>query len=148
MKHGYIPSFVDSNVYFKSIRQYFIIITVYVDDTLLFSNNIELIKDAKKMLSSKFKMSDFDKAHYCLGTEIYRDKKQNLIYITQQRYIYNMLDRYNLMNCKLAHSPMDPGLELSKDQCPQTKVEKEQMQEFSYHSFMMLFKTQRVLDRR
>ncbi|KAJ7296465.1 hypothetical protein O6H91_Y121600 [Diphasiastrum complanatum] len=64
-------------------------------------------------------MTDLGEAHFCLGIQIHKDRNRKLIYITQQRYIYNMLVRYNLVNCKLALSPMEPGLNCQRTSVPE-----------------------------
>jgi hypothetical protein len=50
-------SFIDHNVYFKRIfLNAYVIITLYVDDLILASNDLILLKEIKDSLSKKFKM--------------------------------------------------------------------------------------------
>jgi hypothetical protein len=46
---------------------------LYVDDMLLVGNNMDVIKEVKSQLSSKFDMKDIDVANFILGMEIKRD---------------------------------------------------------------------------
>ena len=46
---------------------------LYVDDMLLVENNMEVIKEVKLQLSSKFNMKDLDVANLILGMEIRRN---------------------------------------------------------------------------
>ena len=53
-------------------------LTIYVDDTLLARNNLEMIEATKKLLSSIFEMKDMGKANYILGVEIIRNRPRKL----------------------------------------------------------------------
>jgi hypothetical protein len=45
-----------------------------VDDILLASSDVSLLRETKKFLSSNFDMKDLGEASYVLGIEIHRDK--------------------------------------------------------------------------
>jgi hypothetical protein len=49
---------VDKCIYFKMFDSNIVIICLYVDDMLIFSNSISCIKDTKDFLSSHFDMKD------------------------------------------------------------------------------------------
>ena len=53
---------VDHCVYYKQVGEYFIYIVLYVNDMLLVGNNMEVIKEVKMQLSSKFDMKDLSAA--------------------------------------------------------------------------------------
>jgi hypothetical protein len=46
-----------------------------VDDILLASSDVRLLRETKKFLSSNFDMKDLGEASYILGIEIHRDRK-------------------------------------------------------------------------
>jgi hypothetical protein len=46
---------------------------LYVDDMLLVGNNMDVIKEVKSQLSSKFDMKDLGVAKFIMGMEIKRD---------------------------------------------------------------------------
>ena len=46
---------------------------LYVNDILLAGNIMEVIKEVKSQLSSKFDMKDLDATNFILGMEIKRD---------------------------------------------------------------------------
>jgi hypothetical protein len=46
---------------------------LYVDDMLLIGNNMDIIKEVNKKLSSKFEMKDLGAVNFILGMEIKRD---------------------------------------------------------------------------
>ena len=62
---------VDHYVYYKKVGEHFIY--VYVDDMVLVGNNMELIKDVKAQLSSKFDMKDLGATNLILGMKVKRN---------------------------------------------------------------------------
>jgi hypothetical protein len=46
---------------------------LYVDDMLLVGNNMNVVKEVKSHLSSKFDMKDLGATNFILGMEIKRD---------------------------------------------------------------------------
>ena len=57
----------DHCVYVKRSNGSFIILSLYVDDILLASDDIEMIITIKGWLSSNFEMKDMGEANYILG---------------------------------------------------------------------------------
>ena len=49
------------------------ILVLYVDDILLASNDVSLLKETKHMLSQHFDMKDLGDASFVLGIHIHRD---------------------------------------------------------------------------
>lgn len=64
----------------------FIILVLYVDDILLAANNIGLLHDVKNFLSKNFEMKDMGEASYVIGIEIFRDRTQGLLGLSQRIY--------------------------------------------------------------
>jgi hypothetical protein len=67
---GFVRSKVDHFIYSKEDGGRFIYVTLYVDNMLLIENNIDVIKEVKKQLSSKFDMKDLDAMNFIMGMEI------------------------------------------------------------------------------
>ena len=65
---------VDHYVYYKKVGEHFIYVELYIDDMLLVENNMEVIKEVKMKLSSKFDMKDLSVANLILGMEIKRNR--------------------------------------------------------------------------
>ena len=57
-------------VYYKKVGEHFIYVVLYVDDMLLVGNNMEVIKEVKMQLSSKFDMKDLGASNLILGMDI------------------------------------------------------------------------------
>ena len=61
-------------MYIKRSNNYFIILSLSVDDLLIAGNDKKLIDVTKKWLSSNFEMKDMGEASNVLGVKILRDR--------------------------------------------------------------------------
>ena len=59
-------------------------------------------------------MKDLGEASYILGIKIYRDRSKRLIALSQNMYIDNVLNRFNMNESKKGFVPMSHGITLSK----------------------------------
>eukprot|EP01018_Ginkgo_biloba_P031655 Gb_34893 [translate_table: standard] len=64
---GFIHNKVDHCIYFKQVRDHFVILLLYVDDILLIGNNKEMIKGVKSQLSCQFEMKYLGASNVMLG---------------------------------------------------------------------------------
>jgi hypothetical protein len=62
----------------------------------------------KKLLSSEFDMKDLGAAMKILGMEFTRDKKANLLFLSQHSYIEKVLRCFNMHDAKLVRTPIVP----------------------------------------
>jgi hypothetical protein len=69
-----------------------------------------------------------------LGIAIERDRSRREIYLNQQQYIENVLERYNMSQCKPVSTPMDTSVKLSKSHAAVTDTEKREMSAVPYQS--------------
>ena len=102
-----------------------IFLILYVDDTLLASNDSDLLIETKHMLSTHFDMKDLGEASYVLGIKILYDMANGVLKLSQRAYIEKILKRFNMHNCKSTKAPIVKGDKFSKAQCPQNDDERE-----------------------
>jgi hypothetical protein len=105
---------------------------LYVDDMLLVGNNMDVIKEVKSQLSSKFDMNDLGVANFILGMEIKRDRANNKLWLNQRKYVETILYRFNMHGSKSIKVPIPIGVKLSADQCPKTQEEEEDVSHVPY----------------
>ena len=134
--HGFVENKMDDCIYLKHKGSKFIFLVLYVDDILLASSDIQLLKETKNMLSTNFEMKDLGEAHYVLGIEITRDRKRKLLGLSQKGYIERVLNRFNMEKCNKADVPVNKGDKFSKDQCPKSENEIELMKMKPYASLV------------
>ena len=90
---GYTKSKIDAGVYFKGSGADKIIISVYVDDILIFGGNrvTDEILELKRRLDDQFKLDDLGMVKNILGMEV--ERENDLVYLFQNKYIAKGLIR-------------------------------------------------------
>jgi hypothetical protein len=63
---------------------------------LLASNEVSLILETKKFLSSNFDMKVLGEASYILGIEFHRDRRNEVLRISTKAYLEKILKKYNM----------------------------------------------------
>ena len=132
--YGFVENTVDRCIYMKVNGSKFVILVLYVDDILLAANDISLLHDVKKYLSKNFEMKDMGEASYVIGIEIFRDRKQGLLGLSQQGYINKILERFRMDKCSYGIVPIQKGDRFSAMQCPKNDLERKEMESILYAS--------------
>ncbi|KAA0064149.1 gag/pol protein [Cucumis melo var. makuwa] len=118
----------------KIINSIVAFLVLYVDDILLIGNDVGHLTDIKKWLATQFQMKDLGNAQYVLGIQIIRNRKNKTLAISQTSYINEMLLRYKMQNSKKGLLLYRYEIHLSKEQCPKTPQEAEDMSNIPYAS--------------
>ncbi|KZV50864.1 Cysteine-rich RLK (receptor-like protein kinase) 8 [Dorcoceras hygrometricum] len=87
------------------------VLIVYVDDIILSGNDEEEICRLKKCLASEFEVKELGPLRYFLGMEVARSKKG--IYVSQRKYILDLLEETGMTGCRPSDTPIDPNLRLA-----------------------------------
>ena len=131
---GFEPNLVDECIYHKFSGSKFMFLVLYVDDILLASNDINMMRETKRFLFRHFDMKDLGEASYVLGLKIQRDRNKGILGLSQKAYIERILKRYSMEHCKPGNTPVAKGDKLSLNQCPKTELEKSEMRQIPYAS--------------
>ena len=70
IENGYKSNECDKCIYSKSWNNLHVIISLYVDDMLIFGSNVHVINEMKNMLKSHFDMKDLGEANFILCMKI------------------------------------------------------------------------------
>jgi len=81
-----------------------ILVQIYVDDIIFGSTDEKFCKKFAKLMQSKYEMSLMSELNYFLGLQIKQVNEG--IFISQSKYIYNLLKKYDLQDCSPAKTPM------------------------------------------
>eukprot|EP00253_Pinus_taeda_P006858 PITA_06858 len=76
-------------------------------------NDDYLIENFKTVMKEEFEMTDMGLLRYFLGIEV--EQSENGIFISQVKYVNELLERFNMQDCKVAIPPIVMGLKLSKE---------------------------------
>uniref|UniRef100_A0A6N2LRF5 Integrase catalytic domain-containing protein n=1 Tax=Salix viminalis TaxID=40686 RepID=A0A6N2LRF5_SALVM len=133
LSYGFVEIIVDRCIYMKVSGSKFSILVLYVDDILIAANDMGMLSDVKKYLSSNFEMKDMGEASYVIGIEIIRDRSQGLLSLSQKGYINKVLKRYGMDKCSIGKAPIQKGDQFSKMQC-RNELERKEMERIPYAS--------------
>ena len=115
---GYTQSTADPCIYskieVKDGKKCIMIIAVYVDDTLLASNDDQMLRAEKAKLGERFEMDDRGQVHYLLGMSIQRERESKILTISQKSYLENILKQFGMQDCKPVSTPLEPGKKYDK----------------------------------
>lgn len=91
-----------------------LIVAVYVDDLLIFTNQKGLRENLKKNLQKQFEMKDLGTAKRCIGMNISRNTEERKLWIDQKDYVEAILKKHQMMDCKAVDTPLESGLDFSE----------------------------------
>ncbi|GKE71190.1 putative ribonuclease H-like domain-containing protein, partial [Tanacetum coccineum] len=86
---------------------------VYVDDIIFGSTNKELCTTFEKLMKDKFQMSSMGELTFFLGLQV--QQKEDGIFISQDKYVDEILKKFNYTDVKSASTPVDLEKPLVKD---------------------------------
>ncbi|WZZ37770.1 hypothetical protein YC2023_034029 [Brassica napus] len=112
----------------------FLILLLYVDDMLIVGQDRNKIAALKKDLGRCFVMKDLGQARQILGMNITRNKPKKLLWLSQERYVERVLERFNMHKAKPVSTPLGGHFKLSSKQSPTSEKEKEEMKTTPYAS--------------
>eukprot|EP00253_Pinus_taeda_P029865 PITA_29865 len=128
----FIRSEYDHCVYFKSFNGIFIILAFYVDDMLIARKSMEEINRLKAQLSRTFDMKDIGATKHILGMEIHTERKNGKLWLSQQKYVEKILEKFCMNNVKPVNVPLASHFNFSSVLSPRTYEEKQYMSHVSY----------------
>ena len=120
---GFVMNPADKCIYHKFRGSKYIFLVLYVDNMLLATNDLNLLRDTKKFLSNNFEMKNLGNASYVLGIQIYRDHSKDILGLSQKGNIEKILQRYGMQDCKSLDTSIAKGDKLSLSQCPKNALE-------------------------
>jgi hypothetical protein len=103
----------DSNLYIKVSQVNILLIEFYVDDIIFGSDDDRLSQKFAKGMQKEFYMSLFGELSFFLGHQIHH--RNQGIFISQTKYIREMLTRFQMEDFKPVITPMQTNCKLRKD---------------------------------
>lgn len=74
---------------------------------------MHFIQAAKQFLSTQFRMKDLGELRYFIGIKVDRTKEG--FFLSQKKYLTDVLKQYNMTHCKPLKVPMSPHVKLTAD---------------------------------
>ena len=112
-RFGMQKSKSDHSVFYKQSEAGIILLVVYVDDIVITGNDAAGISSLKTFLHSQFQTKDLGLLKYFLGIEVAKSRKG--IFLSQRKYVLDLLSETGKLGAKPASTPMIPNLQLTKE---------------------------------
>lgn len=111
-----------------------VVLILYVDDFVLFGKTKTASDKVLKILESHFDTKILGKTRKLLGVEFCEEKEG--IFIHQTSYISEIYDRYKQYNIPISSLPITKGVTFSKQDCPQTEIELNEISKLPYRNIL------------
>jgi len=110
---GFKKDYADNNLYTKSEGADLLVVLVYVDDITFGCTNHSSVQWFANAMQSEFDMSMFGELSYFLGLQITQSDEG--LFLSQEKYLKEMLNRFQMEDASPVSTPMVRGCKLSKD---------------------------------
>ena len=104
---GYSVAHADPSLFTKEREGKLAIVLVYVDDLIITGDDIREIQQTRENLSVRFQMTEIGELKHFLGLEVDRTKEG--LFLCQQKYTRDILQKFGMLECKPVSSPMEPN---------------------------------------
>ncbi|GKF18839.1 uncharacterized mitochondrial protein-like protein, partial [Tanacetum coccineum] len=111
--NGFKRGKIDQTLFIKKQKGDILLVHVYVDDIIFGSTNKELCTRFEKLIKDKFKMSSLGELTFFLGLQV--QLKEDGLFISQDKYVDEILNKFNYTDVKSASTPVDFEKPLVKD---------------------------------
>lgn len=95
----------DSSIFIYKHEAHIANLLLHVDKIVLTEISSPLLTSIVSTLGCKFSMSHLGDLHYLVG--IFGSTNDVGLYLSQQKYVLDILDRASMLNCKPARTPSD-----------------------------------------
>ncbi|GJY88821.1 putative ribonuclease H-like domain-containing protein [Tanacetum coccineum] len=111
--NGFQRGKIDQTLFIKKQKGDILLVQVYVDDIIFGSTNKELCTAFEKLMKDKFQMSSMGELTFFLGLQV--KQKEDGIFISQDKYVAEILKKFNYTDVKSASTLVDLEKPLVKD---------------------------------
>ncbi|KAK6140627.1 hypothetical protein DH2020_025627 [Rehmannia glutinosa] len=110
LPNGFKINECDKCVYVKGTSKAFVIVCLYVDNSLIMGSSHDTIMDTKRMLKKNFDMKDMGTADVIMGIKISRTPDG--IILSQSHYVQKVLKKFNAFDSSPSNMPIDLSVNL------------------------------------
>ncbi|GJX51138.1 retrovirus-related pol polyprotein from transposon TNT 1-94 [Tanacetum coccineum] len=113
LSNGFQRGINDKKHYLSRNKGHILLVQIYVDDIIFGSTKKELCDEFEKLMKDKFQMSSMGELTFFLGLQV--QQKKNGIFISQDKYVHEILRKFNYSDVKSASTPTDLEKPLVQD---------------------------------
>ncbi|GJY64335.1 putative ribonuclease H-like domain-containing protein, partial [Tanacetum coccineum] len=105
---------IDKTLFIKKDKGDILLIQVYVDDIIFGSTKNSLCVEFEQMMHKRFQMSSMGELTFFLGLQV--KQKDDGIFISQDKYVADILNKFDFVTMKTASTPIETHKALLKDE--------------------------------
>ncbi|GJV93311.1 putative ribonuclease H-like domain-containing protein [Tanacetum coccineum] len=114
LDNGFHRGQIDKTLFIKRHKDDILLVQVYVDDIIFGSTKKEMSIEFEKLMHDKFQMSSMGELSFFLGLQV--KQKSDGIFISQDKYVAEILKKFDFASVKTASTPMETNKALIKDE--------------------------------
>ncbi|GJU58858.1 putative ribonuclease H-like domain-containing protein [Tanacetum coccineum] len=112
--NGFKRGTIDKTLFIKKDKGDILLVQVYVDDIIFGSTKKSLCTEFKQMMHKRFQMSSMWELTFFLGLQV--KQKDDGIFISQDKYVADILKKFDFATVKTTSTPMETNKALLKDE--------------------------------
>ncbi|GKA11611.1 putative ribonuclease H-like domain-containing protein [Tanacetum coccineum] len=113
LDNGFQRGKIDKTLFIRRDKGDILLVQVYVDDIIFGSTKKSLCTKFEKMMHKKFQMSSMGELTFFLGLQV--KQKEDGIFISQDKYVTEILKKFDFIDVKTVSTPMETQKLLLKD---------------------------------
>ncbi|GKA18252.1 putative ribonuclease H-like domain-containing protein [Tanacetum coccineum] len=114
LKNGYGRGTINKTLFIKKDKHDIILVQVYVDDIIFGSTKKSWCDEFEALMKSRFQMSSMGELTFFLGLQV--KQKEDGIFISQDKYVAEILKKFDFVSVKTASTPIETQKPLVKDE--------------------------------
>ncbi|GJW26015.1 putative ribonuclease H-like domain-containing protein [Tanacetum coccineum] len=114
LKHNYRRGTIDKTLFIKKNSRDIILVQVYVDDIIFGSTNKAWCDEFEVLMKGEFEMSAMGELTFFLGLQV--KQKPDGIFISQDKYVQDILKKFDMESVRPATTPFEASKSNSKDE--------------------------------
>ncbi|GJX07620.1 putative ribonuclease H-like domain-containing protein [Tanacetum coccineum] len=113
-KHGYRRGTIDKTLFIKKDKKDIILVQIYVDDIIFGSTKKSWSDKFEALMKGRFQMSAMGELTFFLGLQV--KQSQEGIFISQDKYVAEILKKFDFVSVKSAVTPTETKVPLAQDE--------------------------------
>nr|GEU89704.1 putative ribonuclease H-like domain-containing protein [Tanacetum cinerariifolium] len=113
VQSGYRRGLIDKTLFIKKDKKDIMLVQVYVDDIIFGSTKKSWCDEFEALMKSRFQMSAMGELTFFLGLQV--KQKEDEIFISQDKYVAEILKKFDFMSVKTASTLIETKNPLVKD---------------------------------
>ncbi|GKA70389.1 putative ribonuclease H-like domain-containing protein [Tanacetum coccineum] len=105
---------IDKTLFIKKDKGDILLVRVYVDDIIFRSTKKSLCVQFEQMMHKRFQMSSMGELTFFLGLQV--KQKDDGIFISQDKYVVDILKKFDFVSMRIASTPIETNKALLKDE--------------------------------